>query len=299
MPRLYIIGNGFDRHHQMPSGYNAFAEYVATQDPDLFATVSEFLFWDRELWADFEANLAHLDEAAILDDAGNYLASYSDDDWSDDSHHSYQRRIDEIVGALSGGLRDHFISWIRTLHPPRAGCGFTPLNIDPSAIFLSFNYTPTLQETYGVRDAHVLHIHGRSSGPPADIVLGHGWKQPERRPQFDENGNEIDERDTRIIEGEALIRRYFSETMKPTEAIIARHMATFERLRAIDEIWVMGHSLGEVDLPYFAVIRNAVSTLCTWKVSYYVDEEREAFLRTLVRLGISSSSVQMLSIRDF
>lgn len=299
MPRLYIIGNGFDRHHHMPSGYQAFASYVEKKDADLYETVSEFLFWDHELWADFENNLAHLDEDAIIDEASNYLASYAADDWSDDSHHSYQRRIGEIVRALSGGLRGHFTDWIKTLQAPPPGGGFASLNIDPAALFLSFNYTATLQMTYRVPDTRVLHIHGRSDGPPDEIVLGHGWKQPDRKPLFDEDGQETDERDTRIIEGEALIRRYFSQTMKPTEAILAANAAAFEGLRVIDEIWVMGHSFAQVDLPYFAAVRDHARPGAAWKVSYHKDEERLEFAEELRKLGVSDSKFALMPMLAF
>src|SRR5690606_16030650 len=125
-------------------------------------------------------------EDAILDDAGTYLQSYGDDDWSDDSHHSYQRRIDEIVSALSSGLRRHFVDWIRTLEPPALRSDYSPANIDPAALFLTFNYTPTLQRLYGVPEQNVLHIHGRSSDAAIDIILGHGWKRPAPRPMLNE-----------------------------------------------------------------------------------------------------------------
>lgn len=299
MPRLYVIGNGFDKHHRMPSGYDAFGRFVAHVDPDLFQTASEFLFWDDDLWADFEANLAHIDEDAILDDAGNYLASYGDDDWSDDSHHSYQRRIDEIVSALSSDLRRHFVDWIRTLAPPAPGSGYSPANIDPAALFLTFNYTPTLQRLYGVPERNVLHIHGRSSDAAADIILGHGWKRPAPRPMLNEEGEEIDERDTRIIEGENRIRQYFADTFKPTEQILQRHAVAFQGLGAINEVWVMGHSFAEVDLPYFAAIRDHVAPLATWRASFYKPEEHDQFAEALAGLGLVAPQVELMRIEAF
>jgi len=47
--------------------------------------------------------------------------------------------------------------------------------IDPTAFFLTFNYTPSLQELYGVPDRRILHIHGEANLPDSDLILGHAW----------------------------------------------------------------------------------------------------------------------------
>ncbi|WP_289006635.1 AbiH family protein [Parabacteroides sp.] len=51
----------------------------------------------------------------------------------------------------------------------------------------------------------------------------------------------------------------------------------FDDLYDVKHIYVMGHSLGNVDLPYFKKISSCNSTpkKINWHVSYYADSERE------------------------
>jgi hypothetical protein len=46
------------------------------------------------------------------------------------------------------------------------------LHIDPSAKFISFNYTSTLENQYHISPQNVLHIHGIANEEDR-IVLGH------------------------------------------------------------------------------------------------------------------------------
>lgn len=61
MNRLFIIGNGFDRDHSLPTAYNPHFKEIAER------TEQTSYFWDiyqsREvdIWADFENCLAHPD----------------------------------------------------------------------------------------------------------------------------------------------------------------------------------------------------------------------------------------------
>src|SRR5262249_34617436 len=78
---------------------------------------------------------------------------------------------------LSRKLRSLFAEWIRGLPIPQPGSVPLVRCIDPTARYLSFNYTPTLQRLYGVPEPNVLHIHGRSSDADGEMVVGHGWKR--------------------------------------------------------------------------------------------------------------------------
>lgn len=293
MDRLYVIGNGFDLHHHIPSGYGSFAQFVKATDLETYQRAERYLFSDETLWADFENSLAHLDYQALIDDAEEFLVSYAADDWSDDDHHAYQREIDWTVTALSIGLRDLFVRWLHTLTVPLVSP--VPLvRLDPKAQFLTFNYTPTLQRLYGIDEHQILHIHGALAGPPDQIVLGHGWRQPVRQRPRDADGEEIpDERDHRRIEGEEHIDRYFMATFKPTKEILSRNTSLFARLSTVEEISVLGHSMSEVDLPYFEALRDAVSPSATWVVTYHRPHERAERAAALHQLGINVARTRL------
>lgn len=300
MARLYVIGNGFDLHHGIPSSYRAFGRFVQRTDSETFEKAEQFLFSDEELWADFENNLAGLEPEEIIDEASQFLVSYAADDWSDAFHHDYQNSIEEITTALSAGLHELFVQWLATLPAPSAPAH--PIKIDPASLFLNFNYTPTLQTIYGVPSSHILHIHGQLGGAPDEIILGHGWEMPQpRRPRPADpmEDDDFDDRDTRIIEGEAHINAYFKKTFKPTAKILERHATMFQGLSNIDEVWVMGHSMSDVDQPYFAALRDHVAPSARWTVSYYDAPALDALKIQVGELGLAPAQVQFKTLDSF
>lgn len=80
----------------------------------------------------------------------------------------------------------------------------------------------------------------------------------------------MSEADIRVIEGNEIVDDYLTATFKPTAQIIAHNQSFFSNLRAIRQIYVMGHSLAEVDAPYFAeIIKNIDSPSVRWMISYH------------------------------
>lgn len=287
--RLYVIGNGFDRAHGIPSSYSAFGTYVKIKDRDTFRKVEEFLFGDdNDVWANFEANLANLDVDGLADHASMFLGSYADEDFRASAYHDYQWAVEDVVSALSTKLHAFFVEWLVDLSIPDWG----NLNVDRTARFLNFNYTPTLQRAYRVPETQVLHIHGRIAGPRTDIILGHGMNLPAPRSRHPD-----DEVDFRIEEGERIMRRYFKDTAKPTAQVLRQHANFFDALTGISEVWVMGHSLGDVDVPYFQEIVRRVLPDARWKVSYYGDPTEVKAQAAIA--GIPAAYTAFVSIDQF
>lgn len=266
---LYIIGNGFDRHHDIPSDYRDFGHYLEAVDRDTYRKVEAYFNVDDEFWWQFEQQLANFDTDAAIDYASQFLMSYGADDWSDSGHHDYQYELDRVVEAVSKTLQERFAQWVRQLPIPLPStCNTGSLPLDPNALYLSFNYTQTLQCTYGIPDGQILHIHGKASSPSDRLILGHGWE----RTVSDSLNHSVDmsDADIRVIEGNEIVDGYFSATFKPTAQIIADNQTFFSKLKPIRQIYVMGHSLAEVDAPYFAeIIKNIDSSSVRWMISYH------------------------------
>lgn len=262
--KLYIIGNGFDLRHGVPSSYGDFGRYVAAVEPALHMRARDFLFQGEDLWSDFEAQLASLDTDLVRDSAAPFLVSYGADDWSDAYHHDYQYEINEITSALSKDLKQIFARWVAGLEIPDLDeARIAPLALDRSANFLNFNYTPTLSELYGVGPDRILHIHGSVEEGEDSIVLGHGWRPPAPRQREEDPG------DPRFEEGENLIEQYFRETFKPTHAVIRRERGFFDAQRGVKELLVLGHSMADVDLPYFRELLARIDVGATWTITYH------------------------------
>jgi hypothetical protein len=222
---LYIIGNGFDLWHEIPSSYLKFKEYIRVHDRALFDTVESYLPVDED-WSDLESALADVDVDYILEELGHFMMPHSTDDWSDSSRHDFQYEVDKVSQQLSAELRHRFGQWIRQLVIPIPTIAVKKLKlINTSAVFLTFNYTSTLCDLYGISDSHVLHIHGDANLHDSDLVLGHAWNPLERKSLNDRS--DIEDIDTRLMEAHGILDKYFSKTFKPSEQLIRAHSSFF------------------------------------------------------------------------
>ncbi|WP_068310482.1 bacteriophage abortive infection AbiH family protein [Polycladidibacter hongkongensis] len=283
--QLFILGNGFDLHHGIPSRYSDFGEYVRKENTTVFDLINDYLYVDKDFWNCFEERLAGFDSDLVIDHATNYLEPYGADDWSDSFHHNYEYVIQQVVQGLSSDLRQLFAGWLKTLAIPNNNFEPKLSCIQKNALFLSFNYTTTLQNIYGVPECNVLHIHGKSNDQSSEIILGHAWEQEEKLEKcIDENT------DVRVAGGYQLIDQYFVETFKPTKALIEQHQLFFRNLRDISEVYVLGHSLAEVDATYFVEVVKNVSSLARWTVSYY--DQLALIQENFSRFNVPQASVR-------
>lgn len=75
---LFIIGNGFDRGHGLPTNYWDFRSFLENVHPDFLNSFEEHYgiysgMNDTDkgllLWNEFETNLVNIDEGTIIDNA--------------------------------------------------------------------------------------------------------------------------------------------------------------------------------------------------------------------------------------
>jgi len=283
--KLFIIGNGFDIHHGIPSKYSDFKSYLKGCNQQLHDNLVEYLPID-EFWWELESSFANLDVDLVIDEATEFLQSYSADNWSDSFHHDYQFELDRIVADLSKNLKSHFVEWISQLELPLSvNTPINPIKNEKSSIFLTFNYTRTLEELYEISDDIVLHIHGKSGQDDSEIILGHSWN-PNEIPDLNNVSNPEDI-DSRVMEGNELINIYFSQTYKPSQKVISEHRSFFSTLKKIETIYVIGHSISEVDYLYFEEVVKYVSADTKWIVTYYGEDELQRHISTIQSLGIT------------
>ena len=102
----------------------------------------------------------------------------------------------------------------------------------------------------------------------------------------------------RVVEGQRIIDEYFRVTFKPTAQIISDNGGFFAGLSRVDSIFVMGHSVSEVDHPYFLeVIRNIDANRVPWKISYFGD--LPGLRGRVEELGIAPHLVEYALLTDF
>jgi hypothetical protein len=225
------------------------------------------------------------------------MPSYAADDWRDSGHHDFQFEVDRVVRQLSMELRSVFARWVRQVEVPNLANapGVHRLtSIDPSASFLTFNYTPTLADLYGVPLERTLHIHGAASDDDQELILGHGWNPAMRKSLNDRP--DIEDLDTRMIEAHQILDQYFSATFKPSQQLIAQHQSFFQALDAVTQVTVLGHSLSDVDAEYFrALLAVPAVASATWTVACRHSDDAAEKTQRLANLGLLSNQVRAVA----
>lgn len=291
---LIVVGNGFDRFHGIPSSYWDFKEYLEhRQDTYYFLERIERFIDTDELWCNFEKALGNLEEDELREYFSDEIKSYGDDDWSDSYHHSYQFAIKEGLGFASQ-IPEYLKDWISDLDIDDIEPQLSANIISPDNFYITFNYTRTLEDVYDIPDDQICHIHG-SVDDFGELIVGHGDKSSFKRPPL--YSYEEDD-DIRLIEGEELITEYFKNTYKNVEKIIKQNKSVWNELRKVKKVYILGHSLSDVDMPYFEKIYQSVNSKCKWFVSYYKPEDKQYFKSVLKNIGISKNDISLIKLDE-
>lgn len=93
--------------------------------------------------------------------------------------------------------------------------------------------------------------------------------------------------DVRLVEANEIIDDYFSKTFKKSDEVIARNQRFFNELADIDQVFVLGHSLSDVDGPYFrTLVQHLRVGQATWHVACRVPSEWPEKAPLLECLGV-------------
>lgn len=267
--KLFIIGNGFDKGHGLNTSYWDFRTYLKNMYPEfLYAFESHYYIYPANyeeaqknlLWNELEKNLANIDEDVIIDDALQMdIALESGDVGIEDTLYEYFTEEYKYIERLAKYLKQ----WVRTIRIRDVKPKTSLINNFQEALYITFNYTAVLERVYGISEGRIIHIHGSLRDHECDPVLGHG--NIERIEQIDERleeaGRMYDEKEISICK---VIRDYYESTYKD----VNRYVYKLSRVsnKNIDEIYVIGHSVAEVDLPYFRYIENCTHRQSNWIV---------------------------------
>ena len=277
MAVLYIIGNGFDLWHGLPTSYSdfyAYAKHVLDEMEEYFDPGAPGC-----PWADFEKSLGTYDWRML----------YEQYDYTDVASESFKvsetyglhDELAERADELHSAIQDRFCEWVEEIDVATA----TPqMQFAPDSRFISFNYTPTLQQVYGIPEKSVLHIHGRSDTGP--LMFGHGL-EIEEEPELDENG---DSNRTIFSDAESAAKYPLHAFQKRTAELIRENYDHFESLVGFSRIEVIGHSLADVDLPYFTEVAKR-NDGCNWILYRRNESDVEGMVQQLEKCGVSRGMI--------
>lgn len=261
---LYIIGNGFDLMHRVPSSYYSFRDSLG-KNSSLRDTLETYLT-SEDIWADFEDALAHFNADMMA--SANILDMWLDDfdAYSLDSMADFYTAIGSAVmpmEEMSLDLPRRFRHWVEKL---TVGTDDRPLTeiIDKDGKVLDFNYTEFIETLYGVSKDNVCYIHGCRRKEKyhfkETLILGH------RPGASDAAFDRVERKEPKNYKSAVLsfaqeeairqISAYDEDFTKDCDEIIKNHKSFFGSLSDINQIICIGHSYSEVDWQYFREIRK-------------------------------------------
>lgn len=289
---LYIIGNGFDLFHGLKSSYKDYSEFAKINTPN----VEEFLevyFPQKnkdDWWSHFEENFENFDARQFYDDHDNISEGFMEQEhpqWSD--YFGVLDEINEESEKMRLEIKQSFWDWINEIS--KTEIERKNMHFEEDVLFLSFNYTSTLEKVYNI--PNVFHIHGYI-GDSNEESLVFGYRDEDETPKIDENE---ESNRTPSSDAEAASHSLLYQFRKPVKDIIARNQCFFESLRCIKKVVVLGHSLNQIDKPYFDKIKNITSTECKWTIVYLKDADGENKIKAISamkNLGISDQQYELL-----
>lgn len=249
---LFIIGNGFDLYHNIPSTYEHFKCWLYSNGQEEFVCQMQKFFpylknnGEYLLWTDFE----------------HVLGEYNQIDLSRLISENYDRELDDDVQNLAiikfqpiiKQIRPLMKIWAKSIDISKAK---PSLQLSKESKYITFNYTKTLEDIYGIPSSQICHIHGCVDGKE-ELVVGHNHSKDE--------DNEID--DYFMLEKVRTdIIKTMNNMVKDCNTQERLHYNFFNSLKDISHVVILGHSLSDIDSPYFFKIMKSIACESNWHFS--------------------------------
>lgn len=276
---IVIIGNGFDVNHGLPSSYAHFKAWLSTNDKGLFDFLERYIDVNGDWWNDFERNLSEIDIPKLIRETP--LEDRPIDPRLPPSFsHPASWRLDSVRDAIS--LK--FTEWVKTLDDVKIS---KKMELPEACLYISFNYTDTLERVYGIEENRIVYIHGKASRGD-ELIYGHG------------KNHFVLERD--VMEKYHLHRSnvfHIAGTYGDSARELTSHLSYWEKniqlgcyydllrpaVLGANKVCVYGLSFSEVDYPYLQWIAEKNRDL-KWSVSWHTEKDKKRILETFRALGV-------------
>lgn len=178
------------------------------------------------------------------------------------------------------GLKLAFTEWVEAISLEDVRRQYDIFGED--SLFITFNYTLTLEKVYHIPAYRILHIHGMAVGEFPKLVVGHNMSDTEVDNIF---SSENDFEEEACKEVATLIKNW----RKDTAGIIASYEGIFSQLSNVKDVYVLGHSMSEVDLPYFEKIKQNLPLGAKWHISVFNEVDINNKQQVVDRLGLANA----------
>lgn len=236
-------------------------------------TDKDFLTWFESLyqvdqkyfWDALEDNIAYTNLLLAWDSLNkSYENQYSKRDINRILDRVFSNRLSKIEK-----FPKLFSDWVHTLdsHVERK---ISSIDKDRNDVaYISFNYTRILEDTYGIPEDMVFHIHGCVVSK--NLLFGHGYTELIDGLIKDKQKAVSDANIKNLAIIDSLIT-YLKFLYKDTGKQIVK-LADFSNAHGpIDEFRVIGSSISTVDRIYFKILDEITGRKAKWKIYYFTPE---------------------------
>lgn len=290
MKKLYLIGNGFDIHHELKTTYKDYKNYLLQQedsqivrDFDKFLESKEIDEKSIEDWSQLEEYTKYIYKT----DLGKILSDAIKNSEKDIESARYWDEIQFFSKEYSKwitGIKSHVNEWIRNVDYTNVSMN-PKLPIDTTATYINFNYTETLELLYGVPDSNVFHIHGKVGSD--DLVFGNNCNPDDDIKSSliptDNRNEESDWRENQAIDILNSSLEGAKSYYKRSNEIMLKHQALFDSIEECQELIIMGVSFGSEDLCYIKKIAEKGFNIKKITNVYYREKSLEPFREHLCK----------------
>lgn len=303
MKKLFIIGNGFDLSHKIPSRYEDFRLYlISLLNHETGEDYSNYDFTDSSIITlDYEKNLKN-DILTILyflscaengeewNDIEKSVGELNYDDFSwlyiDESEDDKEYRANWInkdsfspyIEVLTS-ITEFFSKWIQHIDINEKNKEYYKSELGSlfgeDTAFLCFNYTDTLEYIYNIRREKICYIHGNAKDA-GKLYFGHG-----NNLTYDDYINSISNANYfSVADSYELIN---DNLRKPVGSIIYENLDFFESLKDVEKVYSYGFSYNLADEPYIREIIKKIPANSKWSVHSFPSKEEKQYFKNVIR----------------
>lgn len=278
--QVVLLGNGFDVNHGIPSSYAHFKTWLGNNDKELFDFLERYIDVAGDWWNDFERSLSEIDVPKLIRETPLVEKSPIDPRIPPSFSHPASWRLDSVRRAIS----QKFTEWVKTMDSVEIK---KKIELPEACLYISFNYTDTLERVYGIEESRIAYIHGKASRGD-ELIYGHG------KNQF-------------VLENDVMKKYHLyrsddfftAGTYGNSESELTSHISYWQKYIQIgcyydvlrpavsgaSNVCVYGLSFSEVDYPYLQWIAERNINL-RWRVSWHTEKDKERIRNTFRALRV-------------
>jgi hypothetical protein len=257
---LYILGNGFDLAHGLRTRYQDFKDWLLENCHECFVRRMEALYPsvvnNNGEWNDIERALGVFN----FEEVTSFDINFTDCGDPEEANLGAGANIKTVTNVLPILLRN----WIETIRFDNVDKKF---QLEGNCMIISFNYTQTVEQVYGINSERVFHIHSSVKEPSKELIIGY-------RP---EDGYDNEVWDTGRTDDNAIRHNLLTNMIKPFDSLLDLLRRFFPQLSQVSDVRVIGHSCSRIDEPYFMKIARAIYKDAMWKFYIYNDNMKGVY----------------------